>query len=121
MGLGEGLHTMSAPQFEQLLMELSKAQTEMSELATARTKLETQFQENKVVLEEFEKLDSGSTIYKLVGPALMRQDYAEAKMNVDKRIEFIQNEIKRVDDKMETHQKHMEETRSKLIQLRQAA
>lgn len=111
---------MSDPkaQFEALLMEFSKAQSTMNDLADARSKLETQYQENKIVLEEFGFLNEESKIYKLTGPVLLPQDYAEAKMNVTKRIEFIQGEIKRVEEKLETEQKDMEETRNKLLQVR---
>lgn len=99
-------------------MEFSNAQTSMNELADARSKLETQYQENKIVLEEFDHLNEESKIYKLTGPVLMPQDYAEAKMNVTKRIEFIQGEVKRVEEKIESTQKGMEETRNKLLEVR---
>ena len=32
-------------------------------------------------------------VYKLVGPVLLKQDQAEAKANVDKRLDFIRNEL----------------------------
>ena len=32
-------------------------------------------------------------MYKLVGPALIKQDLVEAKSNVSKRVEYIQNEM----------------------------
>ncbi|GEQ68115.1 hypothetical protein JCM33374_g1782 [Metschnikowia sp. JCM 33374] len=105
-------------QFEALSMEFTKAQTSMNELLEARSKLETQFQENKIVLEEFDHLNDDSKIYKLTGPVLMPQDYNEAKMNVTKRIEFIQGEITRVEDKIEKSQTTMEETRAKLLSVR---
>ncbi|OBA16950.1 Prefoldin [Metschnikowia bicuspidata var. bicuspidata NRRL YB-4993] len=105
-------------QFEALSMEFTKAQSAMNELLEARSKLETQYQENKIVLEEFEAMDDGSKIYKLTGPVLMPQDYHEAKMNVSKRIEFIQGEISRVEEKVEKAQKDMEVSRTKLLQVR---
>lgn len=105
-------------QFEKLSLAFSSQQNNLSELAEARSKLETQYQENKIVLEEFEFLNEDSKIYKLTGPVLMPQDYGEAKMNVSKRIEFIQGEIKRVEEKIENEQKLMEETRNKLLQVR---
>lgn len=104
--------------FEKLSMEFSRQQNSINDLADARSKLETQYQENKIVLEEFEFLNEDSKIYKLTGPVLMPQDFGEAKMNVTKRIEFIQGEIKRVEDKIEKEQKLMEETRNKLLAVR---
>lgn len=38
-------------------------------------------------------MDEEAKIYKLVGPVLLKQDRAEAVMNVDKRLEFIQSEM----------------------------
>lgn len=100
-------------------MQFSNAQTALNDLMGARSKLETQFQENKIVLAEFDHLNESSKIYKLTGPILLPQDYSEAKMNVGKRIEFIQDEIKRVEAKIEDQQKSIESTRDKLLEVRQ--
>lgn len=111
---------MSDPkqQFEKLSLEFSGLQNSLNELMEARSKLETQFQENKIVLEEFNTLNENSKIYKLTGPILLPQDYNESKLNVTKRIEFIQDEIKRVESKIENDQKSMESTRDKLLAIR---
>lgn len=64
-------------------------------------KLESQLQENKGVQTEFANLaDNNTNIYKLVGPVLLKQDKAEAILAVDARLEFIKNEIKRVEEKI---------------------
>ncbi|KAM9908925.1 hypothetical protein OXX80_000306 [Metschnikowia pulcherrima] len=110
--------TDASQQFEALSMEFTQAQQAMNELLEARSKLETQFQENKIVLEEFESMKEDAKIYKLTGPVLMPQDFGEAKMNVSKRIEFISGEIKRAEEKIEKSQASMEETRAKLLQIR---
>lgn len=36
-------------------------------------------------------------MFKLIGPALIKQDQVEAKSNVSKRIEYIKGELERVD------------------------
>nr|CAB3472376.1 unnamed protein product [Digitaria exilis] len=46
---------------------------------------------------ELELLDDGANVYKLIGPVLVKQDLAEAKANVKKRIEYISAELKRMD------------------------
>lgn len=104
--------------FEKLSLEFSNAQTVLNELMTARSTLETQYQENKIVLNEFTHLNDESKIYKLTGPILMPQDYSEAKLNVTKRIEFIEGEIKRVETKISDEEKKIESTREKLIAIR---
>lgn len=38
-------------------------------------------------------LKADDAVYKLVGPALLKQEQEEAKANVDKRIEYIQSEM----------------------------
>jgi prefoldin beta subunit len=45
-----------------------------------------------MVFKELEKLDDDANVYKLVGSVLIKQDLVEAKGNVTKRLEFIQNE-----------------------------
>lgn len=110
--------TDAKQQFEALSIEFTQAQTTMNELLEARSKLETQFQENKIVLEEFENMKEDAKIYKLTGPVLMPQDFGEAKMNVSKRIEFILGEIKRAEEKIEKAQTDMEISRTKLLQVR---
>ncbi|CAK7904978.1 prefoldin subunit 6 [[Candida] anglica] len=105
-------------QFEQLSLSFSNQQNNVNELLTARSQLETQYQENKIVLAEFEHLNDESKIYKLTGPVLMPQEYLEAKMNVTKRLEFIESEIKRVEAKIGDEEKNMESTRNKLLEIR---
>lgn len=55
-----------------------------------------------------------SKIYKLIGPVLVPQDRPEATSNVEKRLEFIQSEVKRVDDLINTSQKKLEEKRNEV-------
>lgn len=43
--------------------------------------------------QEFSVLNEDANIYKLIGPVLVKQDRAEAVMNVDKRLEFIEAEM----------------------------
>lgn len=68
-------------------------QTQLSELISARQKLEAQQQENKGVQSEFKGLEDDATIYKLVGPVLLKQDTTEAKSTVDGRLDFIEKEM----------------------------
>jgi chaperonin cofactor prefoldin len=56
--------------------------------------LTSQSTENELVLLELKLVQndesSSSTVYKMVGPTLLKQDLEEAKETVQKRIEFIQ-------------------------------
>lgn len=80
-------------QFEKANNEFNSIQQEMSGYVSKRQQLEAQLQENKIVKEEFGNLNDGSNIYKLIGPVLVPQERAEAKTNVDKRLEFIESEV----------------------------
>lgn len=42
---------------------------------------------------EFKKLKEGEEIYKLIGPALLKQDKVEAEGTVNGRLEFIGKEM----------------------------
>lgn len=53
--------------------------------------------ENELVLQEFKLMSDDASVYKLVGPVLAKQDVAESRTNVEKRIEFITKEIERMD------------------------
>ncbi|CAH6718779.1 prefoldin subunit 6 [[Candida] jaroonii] len=106
-------------EFEKASLSFSKAQNELNDLISTRQQLETQYQENKIVLDEFSYLNEDSKIFKLTGPVLLPQDYSEAKINVEKRIEFIQEEIKRAETKIQGQQKIIEESRNTLMDIRQ--
>ena len=46
-----------------------------------------------MVKEELEFLAKDDSVYKLVGPVLVKEDIYEAKMNIDKRLDFIKKEM----------------------------
>lgn len=43
--------------------------------------------------QELDLIDDSAVVYKLIGPALIRQDLEEARQNVNKRIDYIQQEM----------------------------
>uniref|UniRef100_A0A0K0CT39 Tetratricopeptide repeat protein n=1 Tax=Angiostrongylus cantonensis TaxID=6313 RepID=A0A0K0CT39_ANGCA len=63
-----------------------------------RQQLESQLTENTLVKSEFDYLDEDAKVYKLIGACLIRQDIAEARVNVEKRIEYITAEIISITD-----------------------
>jgi prefoldin beta subunit len=59
-----------------------------------KQKSESQLEENKMVHSEMKLLQPDSnTIYKLIGPVLVKQELPESIHNVEKRIEFINMEM----------------------------
>ena len=43
--------------------------------------------------KEFDLLQKDDSVYKLVGPVLLKQELLEAKQTVQKRIDYIQGEM----------------------------
>ncbi|BBH01092.1 prefoldin 6 [Prunus dulcis] len=55
------------------------------------------FKESSSEKEELDLLSEDANVFKLIGPVLVKQDLAEARANVRKRIEYISAELKRLD------------------------
>jgi len=72
--------------------ELHALQKDLSRSLGTRQQFAQQHSENSMVFKELEKLDDDANVYKLVGSVLIKHDLVEAKGNVTKRLEFIQNE-----------------------------
>ncbi|RFU30859.1 hypothetical protein B7463_g5504, partial [Scytalidium lignicola] len=107
---------MADPQqrLQNLSDEYTKLQQDLQTFVQSREKLESQQQENKGVQKEFANLNDDANIYKLVGPVLLKQDKAEAVMAVDGRLEFIVNEIKRVEKQIKDVQEKSDKLRMEI-------
>jgi len=68
-------------------------------------------------MQEFEGLEDDANIYKMVGPVLLKQDKTEAVMAVNGRLEFIENEIKRVEKLISDVENKSDAVRSQIIQI----
>ncbi|KAK3116957.1 Prefoldin subunit 6 [Teratosphaeriaceae sp. CCFEE 6253] len=90
-------------------------QTEMNTIVTARQKLESQYTENKSVQKEFAGLADDANVYKLVGPVLLKQDTSEARSTVDGRLDYIEKEIKRVEDSIKDVQARSEGKKTEVL------
>ncbi|KAF5834674.1 Prefoldin [Dunaliella salina] len=93
------------------------AQLELSKGIQARTQLTSQYNENESVIEELNRLDDDANVFKLIGPALIRQDLVEAKSNVSKRIEYIKNEMDRSDSQLKSLESKNKDKEAELIKL----
>ncbi|KAL9633381.1 MAG: hypothetical protein Q9204_003420 [Flavoplaca sp. TL-2023a] len=113
--------TAPSPSPQQNLQTLSeeyqKLQTDLQTQITSRQRLESQQQENLAVRKEFNTLSTESTIYKLIGPVLLKQEKAEAESAVDGRLEFIEKEIKRVEKLISNMQEQSEGKKMEIYQL----
>ncbi len=109
--------------------QLQQLQKQHTKTLTARQTLDSQLSENRLVKEELDALgaDDGAGVYKLVGPALVRQTADEARQNVDKRIGYISGELKRHDElikelekKQEGHRENLQTLQAQMQKLAQA-
>ncbi|AEO59778.1 hypothetical protein MYCTH_2308301 [Thermothelomyces thermophilus ATCC 42464] len=101
--------------------EFTKLQQELQEAVQSRQKLEAQKQENLGVQKEFSKLKDDETIYKLIGPVLLKQDRVEAESTVKGRLEFIEKEISRLESHIKETQGKMDKKKSEIIQIQASA
>ncbi|KAK4176857.1 Prefoldin [Triangularia setosa] len=97
--------------------DYTKLQKDLQDTVTSRQKLEAQMQENLGVQNEFEKLKDGETIYKLIGPVLLKQDRTDAESTVKGRLEFIEKEILRLEGHIKETQAKMERKKTEIIQV----
>ncbi|KAJ1817946.1 Prefoldin subunit 6 [Coemansia sp. RSA 2675] len=98
-------------------MALQKLQKEYSTLVASRQKLDSQLQENTLVSNEFKLLDDGARVYKMIGPVLVPQDKAEASANVEKRLEYITEELGRIEKRITQQAKEQEEKSVSIFKL----
>jgi len=94
--------------------EIKKIEAEYTKVFSAKQSLVEKKSENEMVLAEFNLMSADASVYKLVGPILAKQDVAESKTNVEKRIEYITKEIGRMDKLEQDFQSKVEEKRNNI-------
>jgi prefoldin beta subunit len=106
---------------EQLQKEHEKKREMITEVAGKSDKLGQSIQEysrqkleNEMVLKELELLSSDSVVMKQIGPCLIKQDMFEATGNVKKRIEYISDELSRLEKQKESLDKEHRELNAAL-------
>ncbi|SNX82231.1 related to YKE2 - Gim complex component [Melanopsichium pennsylvanicum] len=104
---------------EAAVAEYQKLQGSFQTAVEARQALDSQLRENNQVSNEFRKLTQNNQVYKLIGPVLVKQDQIEAKTNVDKRIEFIKDEITRVETQIKDLTDKTEKKKNHIVALQQ--
>ena len=104
---------------EQEVILLKGIQKEYQKAISTRQQLDAQLNENQVVKDELNLLSDERKIYKAIGPALIKMEIIEAKQNVAKRIDYINQEIKRFDEIIVNLEKKQEVHRETLQKLQQ--
>ncbi|GAA5929691.1 tubulin-binding prefolding complex subunit YKE2 [Sporobolomyces koalae] len=95
--------------------EFTKLQSDYSKAVENRQRLDAQKSENEGVKKEFSTLTPENQVYKLIGPILMKQEQDEAKQNVEKRLEWIDGEIKRTETNLKSLEGKLEAKRLEIV------
>ncbi|CAD2222417.1 hypothetical protein AGDE_02319 [Angomonas deanei] len=106
-------------QLTPIINEIQALGEKKGKLIDSRRQLDGQKNENELVLEEMGKLESDAMVYKLIGPALVPQDQADAKNVVSNRLEYINGELKRTDASLSEVSRKQTELEGKARQLYQ--
>jgi len=94
-----------APEADAELQKYREVQAEVERLRTQEQRLLEQNNENSMLKEELDRLDSSAKIYKKIGPVLMRHDLNEGKETVAKRLEHIKGAIESIEKQCDTKAK----------------
>jgi prefoldin beta subunit len=101
-------------QMQEKVEKLQGLQKTQQKTLMARQTLDSQISENKLVKDELDGLEEDAKVFKLIGPALIRQENSDAKQNVNKRIDYIGGELKRHDETLADLDKKQDELREEL-------
>ncbi|KAK6170488.1 hypothetical protein SNE40_018870 [Patella caerulea] len=92
-------------------------QKDLQKYISSRQKLEAQLSENTLVKAELDLIKDDGTVFKMIGPVLVKQELDEAKQNVQKRIDYINGEIKRHESLIKDLEKKQEAHKEVLSKL----
>lgn len=93
--------------------------TEYQKTLSVRQQLGGQLFESETVKSELDLVKKDQEVYKLIGPVLIKQDLEEALQNVNKRMDYIKGELKRIDDTITDMEKKQDTQRDLLNKLQQ--
>ena len=70
--------------------------------------------------QELDLLEEDSSVFKLIGPVLVKQELVEVKNNVTKRVEFIKNDISRLEGTIKKFEKQSETVKGNIAALQKS-
>jgi prefoldin beta subunit len=96
--------------FRELQEELEKLHTDVQLLGGQEA-------ENEMVLQELDLISDDSSVYKMVGPVLIKQETEDSRQTVRKRLEFIRGEKEKLQSKVTAKEKRGQELSAKVQQM----
>lgn len=94
-----------------------KLDEEVKALLAPKQRYLTQIAENEAVAEELGLCEETSGVYKLVGPALIKQEKNMAVDTVRQRLEFMHAKVKELDQQIEAKVDALQKSKQKFMQL----
>ncbi|CAF0926155.1 unnamed protein product [Didymodactylos carnosus] len=94
-------------------------QNEMKKYVAQQQNLYVTKTENEFVKQEFETLEADATVYKLIGPVLIKQELSEGKETVEKRLVYCDGELKRLTTMIKDTEKKLETHREVIAKIQQ--
>jgi prefoldin beta subunit len=64
-------------------------------------------------------LEEDAKVYKLVGPVMMSIELEESKSNVEKRLQFIETELKKIDSNIDAKKKEQDVIGDEIAKIQQ--
>ena len=115
-----------AQELDAIASYMQSVKNEMQGLHVQRQTHVSQLQENSMAKEELELLSEDASVWKLIGPALVKQDKSEALDTVNKRLDFIRSTLERTEKELadknaaaESKQKDAQSIQAELQQMQQ--
>lgn len=106
-------------QAEAAYSDLQRTEQELQQLTSSKVQYQAQLNENEMVQSELRLLDDSCTVYKMMGPVLVKQDTIEATENVNKRLQFIRQEIERLTNLENKKEKELDQKKQKLLKFQE--
>eukprot|EP00940_MAST-03C_sp_MAST-3C-sp2_P002790 g2790.t1 len=105
------------PKVAKAVEDYKEQANKMNALLEKKQSAITRLNENTLVKKELDLLEDETPVFKLIGSVLVKQDLDEAKANVKQRIDYIDSDLKRMDNKMAALQKEQQERGAKLVEM----
>ena len=105
------------PKVAKAVEEYRDMSAKMNALIEKKQTAITKLNENTLVRKELDLLEDEAPVFKLIGTVLVKQDLDEAKANVKQRIDYIDSDLKRMDNKLAAMQKDQAERGQRLVTL----
>lgn len=106
-------------QLENQANVLQKIQKDIAKNHQVRRQYTIQHGENEMVQKELELLEEDANVFKLIGPVLVKQDLVEARTNVNKRLDYITSELRRLDGTLKNLEEQLNSKRDEVLKLQQ--